>query len=793
MLRNYFKTAFRNIVRHKAFAVINIAGLAIGMACSIFILLWVQNEKSYDRFLANADEIYRVTAILSGMDAAVVPPVMMPELKEKLPAVKNMARVSYPEKRVIEFGTKKFLEEGALYVDSTFLQMFSFPLVEGSRATALLRPDAILITKDMAKKYFGNEDAMGKTLRINNDRNVTVTGVLENLPENSHFQFSFLMPLSAIAQTDGDLKSGTWDNFSFYGYLQLDKNFNPSPAALAGLENKINKIYKEHAAVSDMAPTADFHLQPLTDIHLGAAYLGDFAGHGNALYVKIFFIVAIFILGVACINFMNLATARSARRAKEVGLRKTIGAGRWQLIIQFLSESLCISFLSLCIAVLLVWLLLPVFNSLTGKHIAVHFLNWKLILMLSGIALVTGLLSGSYPALFLSSFKPVKVLKGEVKRMTGANILRNGLVILQFTASIILLVGTIVVYQQLRFIKNMNLGFEKSNLIYMPMMGDLYNRKDAVKLELQKNRLTNDFTITGGELPTNLLQASDAVSWDGKDPNKSTIFNNMAVDDAFFDVFGMKIINGRSFFKDSKADSNNYIINEKAAKIMGMTAENAVGKTITFGGIKGDIIGVAKDFNFKPVQQAIEPLIMRYNQAAGMVVVRTRPVTTEAAIKALEKISTTLNPSTPFTFGFIDEDLNNLYKGEQQMGRLFNIFTILALFISCLGLYGLSAFLAEQRTKEIGVRKVLGASVFNVVYLLSSSFTKLILIAVVIAVPLSWLAVNKWLNGFAYRIEVSWIVFFIATALSLLVAWITIGYESIKAASANPVKSLRTE
>lgn len=791
MFKNYLKIAWRNLMRQKAFSAINIIGLAIGMMCSIFILLWVQNEKSYDSFHENAAEIYRVTASISGMDVAVVPPVMIPELKEKLPAVKNMARISYPERHIIEVGAKKFLEERAFYVDSTFLQMFSFPLLEGNRATALLQPDAILITRNMAKKYFGNDDAMGKTLRINNNRNVTVTGVLENVPENSHLQFDFLMPVSAIVRTNDDLKSGTWVNFSFYGYIQLDENFHSAPGTLLNLENQVNEIFRDHVSPNEMV--AKYHLQPVTDIHLQPHYQADLPGHGNSLYVKIFSLVAIFVLGVACINFMNLATARSARRAKEVGLRKTIGAGRWQLVTQFLSESLFVSFLSLCIAILLVWLLMPVFNDLTGKQITVHFLNWKLMWMLGGIALLAGLVSGSYPALFLSSFQPVKVLKGEAKRMNGTSLFRNGLVVLQFIVSIILLVGTIVVYQQLRFIKNMNLGFDKSNLIYMPMMGDLYYRENAVKTELQKNPLTQDFTITDGDLPTDLLNASDAVSWEGKDPNKSTMFGHIAVDDAFFDVFGMKIIYGRAFFKDSKADSNNYIINEKAAEVMGMTAQNAVGKTITQWGIKGQVVGVVKDFNFKPVQQSIDPLIIRYNQGAGMLVVRTRPGATEAAIKALEKINTALNPSTPFSYGFVDQDLNNLYKGEQQMGRLFNIFTVLALFISCLGLYGLSAFLAEQRTKEIGVRKVLGASVFNIAYLLSSSFTKLVLIAIAIAIPVSWLVVNSWLNGFAYRINISWMIFLIAAISSLLIAWITVSYESVKAAMANPVKSLRTE
>ena len=791
MFKNYLKIAWRNLIRYKAFSAINIIGLAIGMMCSILIMLWVQNEKSYDRFHENAETIYRITASLSGLDAAVVPAVLAPELKEKLPAIKNMTRISYPEKQIMEIGADKFFEEKALYVGFTFFQIFSFPLEKGNKAKVFSRPDGIVITHEIAKKYFGNEDAMGKVIRINNSRNVVVTGVLKTLPANSHLQFNFLMPISAIAHTNEDLKNGSWVNFSFYAYLQLHKNVLPSRQNIAALEKQINDIFKKHVSENEM--TAKCQLQPLVNIHLGSHFQGDFAGHGNQFYVNIFSIVAIFVLAVACINFMNLATARSARRAKEVGLRKTVGAGHTQLIIQFLSESLLISFIALFIAISLVWLTMPLFNTLTGKQIIVSFFNWKMISLFGSIALLTGLISGSYPALFLSRFKPIKVLKGETKNTGGINFFRNGLVVLQFVVSIMLLAGTIIVYQQLGFIKNMNLGFEKSNLVYMPMMGDLYYKKDAVTAVLQGNTLTNDFTITDGGLPIDLLNASDVVDWDGKAPNQNTIFGHIAVDGTFIDVMGMKLLNGRAFYKDSKADSNNYIINETAAKVMGMTAQNAIGKQITQWSVKGTVIGVVKDFNFKPVQQPVEPLIMRYNPNAGMVIVRAKPGTTESTVKTLEKINTTLNPSTPFSFGFIDQDLANLYKGEQQMGKLFNIFTILALFISCLGLYGLSAFIAEQRTKEIGVRKILGASVFNIIRLLSLNFIKIVLVAIIAAIPLSWLAITKWLDSFAYRVNVDWIVFAIASLASLLVALLTVSFESMKAATVNPVESLRRE
>jgi len=515
-------------------------------------------------------------------------------------------------------------------------------------------------------------------------------------------------------------------------------------------------------------------------------------GKGNIQYVTIFFIVAIFILLVACINFMNLATARSERRAKEVGLRKVVGASRSQLMMQFLGESFIISFLSLVIAVTIVWLLLPAFNTLADKNLSFDLLNGNLLLMLIGIALLTGILSGIYPALFLSGFNPINILKGKLKIGGGNLLFRNGLVITQFGVSIILLVGTAVVYQQLNFIKNKNLGFDKSNLLYMNMAGDLWNKQQVLVADLQQNPYTQDFSIIS-DLPTELVTGTIDVQWEGKDPKSQVVIPSMDVDENFINVFDMKMLAGRSFSKSFTGDSSNYVLNETAMHLMGMNINNAVGKSISFAGRKGNVIGVVKDFNFKPLQYAIDPLVLRFSKYGGYVMLRAQPGKTEATINALGKISHDLNPAYPFTYNFLDNDLNNLYKGEQKMGNIFNLFAILAIFISCLGLYGLSAFMAEQRTKEIGVRKVLGASVFNIVYLLSGKFTRLIVIAMAIAIPVSWWAINSWLKGFAYRINMSWIIFLFAGGTAVLIALLTVSYESIKAAVANPIKSLRSE
>ncbi|MEP7141458.1 MAG: ABC transporter permease [Ferruginibacter sp.] len=788
MLKNYFKIALRNLIHHKAYSILNIAGLAIGMACTILILLWVNDELSFDRFHANANQLYRLTCNAGDFKAAVSPAGMAEGLQNELPEIKATVRLSKPSTNLLEVGSRKFEEKRGFFADSNFLQVFSFPLVKGNPKNAMQRPDAILITEDMAKKYFGAGEALGKIIRKDNRANCVVTGILANVPSNSHLQFDFILPISSIANENDDLKNKVWGNFNFYTYIQLDKNIPSSAAALSKFCLRIKQVYKTH----DPEMKIDFQLQPLTAIHLHSNLQIDVPGHGNFQYVNIFFIVALFIIAVACINFMNLATARSARRAKEVGLRKVVGAGRYQLIAQFLGESLIISFISLLIAIGIVWVFLPAFNQLAEKKLAFHLLDGKISAGLFLIAFITGILSGSYPALFLSGFKPIKVLKGRMSLHGGNLLFRNGLVIIQFVVSIMLLVGTAVVYKQLNFIKNKNLGFEKSNLLYMPMTGDMWGKQPALKTELQQNPLTSNFSVIS-DLPTNLITGTIDVLWEGKDPNSQIVIPSIDVDENFIDVFKMKMLNGRGFSTAFKGDSSNYVVNEKALRVMGMNVKNAVGKSLSFSGTKGTIIGVVKDFNFKSLQYTIEPLVLRLNRWGGIVMVRTQPGNTEATIKAMEKINSELNPSYPFAYNFLDKDLDNLYRSSQQMGSIFNLFAVLAIFISCLGLYGLSAFMAEQRIKEIGVRKVLGASVFNIVYLLSGNFTKLIMIAIVIAIPLSWFAINSWLNNFAFRINISWIIFLVASGTSLLIAWLTVSYESVKAAIANPVKSLRTE
>jgi AraC-like DNA-binding protein len=609
MLKNYVKIAWRNLLQHKVYSFINIAGLTTGLAASILILLWVQNELNYDRFQKNAGQIYRIVSDFGDAKTSANSAGMPAGLRAELPVVKNTVRIQPADPILFEAGNKKFQEEHVLYADPSFMDIFSYSLAEGDASAALKRPDAVILTRAMARKYFGDQDPIGKVLHKDNQENVIVTGVLADIPANSDLQFDCILPMASLARSNTDLRNNVWDNFNFWDYIQLDKGFDASPASLAKLETQIDQIFHQHSPQT----RALFHLQPLAKIHLAPERLGDMPGHGNVQYVSIFFFAAILILVVACINFMNLATARSARRAKEIGLRKVAGAIRGQLILQFLSESVLTAFLSLLLAQAIVWLALPAFNELADRKLNLDFLSLQLWLGLTGIALLTGLMSGSYPAFYLSGFNPVKVLRGNVKSMGGNLMFRNILVVLQFAVSIVLLIGTVVIYSQLRFIKGRNPGFEKSNLVYIPMTGDLWRRQRALKDELAQNSLTNDFAITS-QLPTNLGDWTLAVNWEGKDPHSQQSIPIMQVNEDFTHTMGMQLVAGRSFSRAFKSDSGNYMINEKMVQIMRLTPNSVVGKPLTVWGNRGMIVGVVKDFNFKPIQQAIEPLVMPFNK-----------------------------------------------------------------------------------------------------------------------------------------------------------------------------------
>jgi predicted permease len=790
MFSNYFKVAVRNLLRQKGFSFINILGLALGISCTALIGMWVNDELSYDRFHKDYERMYRITATLPEMKvhAAVTSAPLALAIKNEIPEIEQVVRISDLRRDLVQVGDVKFEEKGVMYADSNFFKVFTFPFTKGDPERALLNPEGIVITEEMALKYFGTTDVLEKTIKKNNKEDFTITGVIANVPENSHLQFDFVHPMSFLARTNDDLKKNIWDNFNWFSYIKLNDKAQQSKAAIAELEKKMQAIYRKNEAVLKVG----FVLQPLEKVHLHSKFLADIPGHGNAQNVYIFLVVAIFILVVACLNFMNLATARAARRAKEVGLRKVVGAVRPHLIAQFLAESLVVALLSLVLALLIIYLVLPYFNTLGGKNLALDFTNVKIIAGLLGITVITGLLAGSYPALYLSGFVPATVLKGNYKGGGSGSLFRNTMVVIQFAVSISLIVGTAIVYRQLKYIQHLNLGYDKENLLYVPMTGDMWSKYDAFRSSLESNRLTSQYSFISG-LPTSSSGATISVEWAGKDPNTQPLFYNLAIDENFEEVFKATILEGHGYGENAQADSINIIVNEMALKTMDMKLESAVGTKITVWGTERTIIGVVKDFNFKPVQEEIGPMFMQRNTWGGFAMIRTLPGETENTIAALEQICKTLNPSYPFDYSFLDQDIANLYKAEQRLGSLFNIFAVLAIVISCLGLYGLSAYLAERRIRELGIRKVLGASGFQLVYLLAATFTVPILIATAIAVPLAWYGMSEWLSGFAYHVAIDWTIFVIAFLSALIIAWLTVSFESIKAASTNPVKSLRSE
>ncbi|MGC1243286.1 MAG: ABC transporter permease [Chryseosolibacter sp.] len=790
MLKNYLKVAIRNLLRQKGFSFINIFGLALGISCTALIGMWVNDELSYDRFHKGYDRIYRITATLPEMKvhAAVSSAPLALAIRNEITGVDEAVRISNLNRDLIQVGDIKFEEKGVIYADSNFFRVFTFPFIKGDSERALQNPEGIVITEEMAMKYFGSTDVLGKTIRKNSKDDFTVTGVIANVPDNSHLKFDFVQPMRYLARTNHDLKNNVWDNFNYFTYLKLNDKARQSKSAIGDLEEKMQALYRKNEPVLKVG----FVLQPLAKIHLHSNFLADIPGHGNAQNVYIFTVVAVFILVVACLNFMNLATARAARRAKEVGLRKVVGAIRPHLMGQFLAESLVVALLSLIVALLIIYLILPYFNTLGGKNLALDFTNVQIVAGLLGITVFTGLLAGSYPALYLSGFVPAAVLKGNFAGAGSGSLFRNTMVVIQFAVSISLIVGTTIVYRQLKYIQHLNLGFDKENLLYVPMTGEMWPKYDALRASLGNNRLTSQYSFIS-DLPTESSGATISVEWPGKDPNTQPLFYHLAIDEHFEEVFKATFLEGHGYGENAPADSVNIIVNEMALKTMDMSLASAVGRNITVWGRERTIIGVVKDFNFKSVQQAIGPMFLNRNTWGGYAMVRTLPGETENTIQALEQICREINPSYPFNYSFLDQDIANLYKAEQRLGTLINVFAVLAIVISCLGLYGLSAYLAERRTRELGIRKVLGASGFQLVYLLSATFTRPILIATAIAVPLAWYGMSQWLNGFAYHVSIEWTIFLVAFVSALVIAWLTVSFESIKAATSNPVKSLRSE
>ena len=793
MFRNYLKTALRYIWRNKLFTGLNIFGLATGLACSILIFLWVQDELSYDRFNPDAKRIFRLTVRVKDIDGAQVPTPFAAVLKNRIPGIKNATRIC-PLEKIVTVGTNKFNEKRMYYVDSNFLPIFNYPLLRGNKASVLLAPNSVVLTEATAIKYFGGvEQAMGKSIYIDNDivgATLQVTGILKNVPANSHLQFDLLLPIEAWDKQEG--QSEPWRYFSNYVYFQLADPVRPNAAVLHRVEHELNTI-RDQAIVNTEAVPASFAAQPLTDIHLYSHFSSDIEGQGNIQYVRIFSLAAVFIIFIACVNFMNLATALSGSRAKEVGLRKTIGALRGQLIRQFIGESMLLAFAALGIALLLAYAALPFFNILAAKSLTLDLRDTSLIGKLLGITVLVGLLAGSYPAFYISAFNVIKALKGGQILKGKGSFLRDGLVILQFSISIVLIISTVVVYRQLQYLHNRDIGFNRENLLYinMPEVGDLKNNADALKSALSQSPRIGEYTIIS-DLPVDLYAATPLI-WRGMENGTLVICHRLNTDQNFIRTFGMKMLAGRFYSNAFKGNDSEYVINETAARAMQMDPPTAVGKMITVRGQEGTIIGVVKDFNFRPVYQPIEPLVIRLRAQGDFLVVRTAGGSIQSTMALIEQCYRKVYGNIPLSYGLVDQDLDHLYTAERRMGSLFNAFSVLSIMISCLGLFGLATFATQRRTKEIGVRKVLGAGEAGIVLLLSKEFLRLVAISLLVAFPIAWYTMHQWLQGFVDRITISGWVFAAAGAMALLVAFVTVSYQTVKAAIANPVDSLRSE
>jgi putative ABC transport system permease protein len=778
--------------RNKLFTGLNIFGLVTGLSCSILIFLWVQDELSFDKFNPGAERIFRLTAKVKDIESANVPAAFAAGIQSQIPGIKRATRFTSLEK-IITVGTHKYAETRMFYADSNFLQIFNYPLVRGNSASVLIAPNCVVITEATAIKYFGSiEQAMGQAIYIDNDINGTsllVTGVLKNIPANSHLQFDLLV---SIGNWDRQVdQTQTWRYFDSYIYFELTDQANPVSGFTKNLERQINTM-RNRAIVNTQAVPASISAQPLTEIHLHSHFHNDVDGQGNIQYVRIFLLVAIFIIFIACINFINLATALSGTRAKEVGLRKTIGARRSDLTLQFIGESMLLTFISLGLALLLVYMQLPSFNVLASKSISLDLLDLKLIGEILAITIVVGLLAGSYPAFYISSANIIEVLKaGKILKGKGS-FLRNGLVVLQFSISVILIIGSVVIYDQLHFIHNRDIGFNRENLLYVPLpeVGDLKDNADALKSTISRFSQIGDYTIIG-DLPTN-MNTSSPLTWRGMENGSLVICQRLNVDENFIKTFGMKMAAGRFYSGNFKGNDSEYVVNETAVKAMQMDQGSALGKIITVRGQEGTIIGVVKDFNFRPVYQSIEPLVMRLRASGDFLVIRTTAGNMQKNLASVQSYFHQVYGNNPFSYGFVDEDLDHLYRTETRMGSIFNVFSGLSIIISCLGLFGLATFAIQRRTREIGVRKVLGAGEFSIVILLVKEFLLLVAMSLLIAFPVGWYAMNQWLQGFIYKVPIDGWVFVTAGFAALFIAFLTVSYQTIRAAVANPVDALRS-
>ncbi len=806
MFKNYFKSAWRSFLKNKTFSFINIAGLSIGISVCFIILLYVQNELSFDRFNKNADRIVRVVfqANINGgkiNESNVMPPVAQ-AMKNDYPEVQDATRLNVAGAPKIAYKDNVFKDDQMAFVDPNFFSIFTLPLIEGDAKTALKQPNTIVITKAIAKKYFGNEDPINKTLVFPDNKNASfkITGLIDKVPANSHFHFDLFASMTGL----GEAKSDSWMGSNFFTYLLLKPGYDYKKleAKLPGMVQKYMgpQIQKEMGITLSQFRTKGnqlgFALQPLTSIHLYSHSNYELDAPGNAMYVYIFGAIAIFMLLIACINFINLSTASASKRAKEVGVRKVIGSGKSQLVFQFLTESALLVFIALLISLVLIKLALPEFNNISGKNLSFDF-NLKIISALIALGLFVSIIAGIYPAFFLSSFKPIAVLKGKLMDNNKSFGLRSSLVVFQFFISVGLIIATIVVWQQMKFIQNKNLGYNKEQVLIIPNSYVLGKNEQVYKQELLNDPRVVNATISSYK-PAGPSSGGNAFAYPEGHDNQIMKTSEYHVDEQYIPTLGMQMAAGRNFSKEFPTDSTAMIINESAAKAFGWGIEKSIGKTIIRENsnrgtnVPFHVIGVVKDFNFKSLHDPVSPLLMVLDPDYGLIL-KVKTTDVKGLLASMKKQWDTFNTDEPFTYTFLDDLYNKTYSAEQKTGTTLNIFALLTIFVACLGLFGLATYTAEKRTKEIGIRKVLGASVTQVTSMLSKEFLKLVFIACLIAFPLSWWAMNKWLQSFAYRINISWWMFIIAGVAALFIALLTVSFQAIKAAIANPVESLRSE
>jgi putative ABC transport system permease protein len=797
-------------VRKKVFSAINIFGLALGLAIFTLISLYVLDELSYDRYNELANRIYRVNTHIkingSEFNDKDTPAPMAGVLSTNYPGIEQAVRIAGGNDMLVKKGDETLVEKNAFFADANLFKVFTLHLLKGNPATALSNPNSMVISASMARKYFNTLDVIGKTLKVDNTDLYNITGVIKDVPPQSHLHFNFIKSMVSLTSS----KSDFWLSNSFMTYVLVRKGTTQSE--LDRYLKQTAEKYAEpqlmnvaHSSFSDLEKKGDYFKYasiPLTKIHLYSQLSSEVEPSGNIEYVYISAIIGLLILLIACINFMNLSTAQSAGRAKEVGVRKVIGSGRANLVRQFLTESLLTALVAFIFSIALIVLLLPLLNQLSGKEInlASGLYTW-LFPALMGVAMICGLLAGAYPALVLSAFDPIKILKGKFVLNVRGYKLRNALVVFQFTTAIILITGTLVIYQQLNYIRNKNLGYDRDHVLVLNNAYALGEHTQTFKKEILQLP-----GVVAGSLTQN-LPTSTANDWNKNAYSKDATLNasqtqtivDWGVDASYIPALKMKIVTGRNFSEDMATDSSAIIINETAVRSLGFKdALNA--KLYDFNSRTQQtqeyhVIGVVKDFNAGSLRYNTEPLVMRYSKYGGQFIFRIKSANIPQLLSQIESRYHSFDQmsSQPFLYSFLDEDFNNLYKGEQRTGSMFTTFAALAIFIACLGLFGLAVYSAEQRTKEIGIRKVLGASVSGIISLLSKDFIRLVIVSIIIATPVAWWAMNKWLQTFAYRINISWWIFLVAGVIAILIAVITVSFQAIKAAVSNPVKSLRTE